>query len=84
MIEKGGFVMFVDSLGNKRPALITNMFGEPDQHPAINVVIVNDDENQRDSYGLKIERFTSVVHRTNQYANGMYWHEIQYDVDISA
>jgi hypothetical protein len=52
---------------------VTNCFGPLESKPSINVVVVNNDENQTDTYGRKIERFTSVVHESNQYAHGNYW-----------
>jgi hypothetical protein len=69
-------VTYVDSLGRERPALVTNCFGPPESNPSINVVVVNDDENQTDTYGRKIERFTSVTHQSFQYAHGNYWKPI--------
>lgn len=69
----GSPVTYVDSTGHARPALVTNCFGPLESNPSINVVVVNDDENQTDTYGRKIERFTSVVHESNQYAHGNYW-----------
>jgi hypothetical protein len=72
----GSVVTYVDSTGHDRPALVTNCFGPLESKPSINVVIVNDDENQTDTYGRKIERFTSVVHQSNQWAHGNYWKPI--------
>lgn len=72
----GSLVVYVDSLGRERPALVTNCFGPLEGNPSINVVVVNDDENQTDTYGRKIERFTSVTHQVNQYAHGNYWKPI--------
>jgi ureidoglycolate hydrolase len=72
----GSPVVYVDSLGRERPALVTNCFGPLESNPSINVVVVNDDENQTDTYGRKIERFTSVVHQSSQYAHGNYWKPI--------
>lgn len=73
----GDHVVFVDSLGKERQALVTNVFGpynpEADEFPCINVVFVNDDANQTDTYGRKLERLSSVVHVTRQYAHGNYW-----------
>jgi hypothetical protein len=72
----GSPVTYVDSTGHVRPALVTNCFGPLESKPSINVVVVNDDDNQTDTYGRKIERFTSVVHQDNQYAHGNYWKPI--------
>lgn len=69
----GSRVVYVDSLGRERPALVTNCFGPLESNPSINVVVVNNDENQTDTYGRKIERFTSVTHQSFQYAHGNYW-----------
>jgi hypothetical protein len=77
-MQVGEFVIYVDPVGKERPALITAVWGGPNDlnPPALNVVFVNDDENQKDNYGRKIERMSSVVHRTNQHAHGQYWKAI--------
>jgi len=75
LVAVGKRVTYVDSVGQPHDALVTAVWGEPEQNPAINVVVVNLDEGQRDTYGQKIERFTSVVHKTNQSAHGFYWTE---------
>jgi hypothetical protein len=72
----GSTVIYVDSLGRERNAIVTNCFGPLESKPSINVVVVNDDENQTDTYGRKIERFSSVVHEANQFAHGNYWKPI--------
>lgn len=41
--------------------------------PSVNVVYVSDDAGEHDPYGNQIKRNTSVVHRTQQSAHGMYW-----------
>lgn len=71
MVKVGDIVSYYDSYGREHKALVTNVFGE--NKPAINVVYVSDDENRTDTFGRQIERQTSVVHRDNQYAHGMYW-----------
>jgi len=73
MVEVGKFITYVDSVGRERDALVTAVWGNPEHNPAINVVVINNDENQRDDYGRKLERFTSVVHQSNQSAHGFYW-----------
>jgi hypothetical protein len=75
-IKVGGSVIYVDPTGHDRNALVTAVWGPPESNPSINVVVVNDDENQTDTYGRKIERFTSVVHQSNQYAHGNFWKPI--------
>jgi hypothetical protein len=76
VVSIGSFVTYIDSLGRERPAIVTNMFGPIESNPSINVVVVNLDEAQTDSYGRKIERFTSVVHHSHQYAHGNKWKPI--------
>lgn len=72
MVKVGDSVTYVDPVAKERPALVTAVWG--DEIPcSINVVYVNDDENQSDSYGRKIERSTSVPHRLQQTAHGNYW-----------
>jgi hypothetical protein len=66
-------VVYIDSLGRERPALVTNCFGPLESKPSINLVVVNLDEDQTDTYGRKIERYTSVVHHSHQYAHGNKW-----------
>jgi len=75
MLKVGDPVTYVDSLAKERPALVTAVWGNFDNGnvPAINIVIINLDENQSDSYGRKIERWTSVVHQSRQPAHGNYW-----------
>ena len=41
--------------------------------PSVNVVYVDGDETKVDPYGRQIARSTSVVHRSNQAAHGMFW-----------
>lgn len=69
----GSPVIYIDTLGRERPALVTNMFGPLESNPSINVVYVNLDEDQTDSYGRKTERASSVVHHSHQYAHGNKW-----------
>jgi hypothetical protein len=64
----GQHVVYVDERGVARDALVTANWGS-----SINVVVVETDENQTDSYGRKIARETSQVHRSNQQAPGRYW-----------
>lgn len=72
----GSHVIYIDTLGRERPALVTNMFGPLESNPSINVVFVNIDEDQTDSYGRKTERASSVVHHSHQYAHGNKWKPI--------
>lgn len=71
MIE-GQHVIYVDPTAVARQALVTAVHGTGET-PSINVVLVDHDPNQRDSYGAKIKRETSVVHQSNQSARGNYW-----------
>jgi hypothetical protein len=72
----GKAVTYVDSHGVPRAAIVTNVFnGMNGGADGVNVVVVNDDESQKDDYGRKIQRFTSVCHKSAQPAHGNYWHE---------
>lgn len=74
MVKEGDAVEFFDPYGTKFDALVTNVFGGPGiTYPSVNVVFASGDESKKDPYGRQLERYTSVVHRTNQYAHGMYW-----------
>lgn len=69
----GGSVTFVDTRGRQCPALVTNIHGEIEHNPAINVAFVSLDEAQTDDYGRKTARASSVVHSSNQSAHGNYY-----------
>lgn len=81
----GDMVIFTDSVGEDRNALVTAVFGEathnpgPDDPerwdmPCLNAVWVAKDESKQDPYGRQIERDqTSIVHVTWQPAHGNYW-----------
>lgn len=75
----GDHVVYVDSRGRTRDALVTaiheGMKPEPGAQPGVNVVLVSDDEAREDSYGRQVERETSVVHEASQPAHGNYWRE---------
>lgn len=72
-VHVGDHVIYVDHYGKARDALITAVWGQADQCPAINVVFVTNDEARKDQYGNQIERDSSVVHESNQAAHGNYW-----------
>jgi len=66
----GAHVKYVDECGVTHDALVTASWGT-----SINVVLVNKDPNQTDSYGQKLVRETSQVHKSQQQAPGRYWIE---------
>jgi len=72
-VREGISVRYYDEHGKEHEALVTAVWGQPDQTPAINVVYVTSDETKRDPYGKQIERETSVVFSDNQSAHGRYW-----------
>ena len=71
-VSKGSYVVWYDPYGRAHDALVTNVWGEGDT-PSINVVVVNLEDGQTDQYGQKIQRETSVVHRSSQHAHGRFW-----------
>lgn len=77
MVKVGDWVIYVDEKGQEHNALVTCVFSHTlppkDEDTSINVVIVNPDPNQEDSYGRKMLRETSVVHKERQPAHGQYW-----------
>lgn len=80
MVKIGDAVTFVDRQGKPRRALVTAVFSSypgraTEGYPALNVVIVSDDEKRDDSYGRQIEHETSIPHQGNQAAHGYYWQE---------
>jgi hypothetical protein len=68
----GDSVMFINSLRQETPALVTAVWSPT----CINVVIVSDDVNQTDTYGRQIQRYTSVMHKSCQgeVIYGMVWY----------
>ncbi len=72
-VKVGQHVIWHDPYGKPFEALVTAVWGPADQKPSINVVVVNLEDGQRDDYGQKIKRETSVVHEDNQSAHGRYW-----------
>lgn len=75
MVKEGDIVIFADPLGKEHNALVTTVFGTGMEFPSVNLVYVSTDETKTDQYGRQIERNTSVVHESNQYAHGMKWRE---------
>ena len=84
--QPGQTVVFVDEHGKRHDALLTAVHGEAmmvndrlrdgekvEYQPCVNLLFVTGDEAKRDPYGLQIERESSVVHRCDQSAHGMYW-----------
>lgn len=63
----------MDAVGKHHNALVTAVWGTIEQVPCINIVIVSTDEAKQDQYGRQLERNTSLVHKTNQAAHGMYY-----------
>lgn len=67
----GQTVNFMDSGCVMRNALVTAIHGELVYEqgelvyaPCVNLVTVSTDLNKRDNYGIQIERFSSVNHRS--------------------
>ena len=67
----GTVVDYYDPRGERHDALITNVFGPQ----CCNVVFVNDVEGQKDNYGNKLLRVTSLMHGTFMQAHGNFWLE---------
>jgi len=67
--------VFVDEHGKSHNALVTRDWSivSSGQPGAVNLVYVVDDASKTDSYGLQIDRRTSVPHQDSQSAPGMYW-----------
>lgn len=61
--------IYVDTLGQRHAGLITAVWGAR----SCNLVYVNTEEGQEDSYGQKIARATSCPHRSAQTAPGNYF-----------
>ncbi len=73
--DVGTACVFFDTRGRAYPALITNVFGPQ----CVNVVYVNDVEGQKDAYGQKLIRASSVIHGSMQQAHGYFWLKVGED-----
>lgn len=73
MPKVGESIIYVDELGKARSALVT-IVGFDKPNTWINVAFVNDDPNQTDSYGRKLERRSSVPAWSEGWT-GNYWRE---------
>lgn len=71
VVQVSQAVVFVDPTGEHHAALVTAVWG-PD---CVNIVFVTQEEGQTDTYGQKIQRYTSVMHRKLQQAHGNYWYD---------
>ena len=77
----GTTVIFVDPLGVRRQALVTQWHCSDNreewlrlqQETCCNLVWVTNDEKRRDTYGQQLIRESSVVHKSSQPAHGNYW-----------
>ena len=67
--HQGTACTYVDPRGRAYDALITAVWGPQ----CVNVVYCNDVDGQRDNYGQKLLRATSVMHGGVQQAHGNYW-----------
>lgn len=72
-LKVGCVVVWVDAHGVQHDALVTAVWGKPDEQPCINLVYVDADAAKHDNYGRQIARQTSVVYRTKQAAHGWYY-----------
>jgi hypothetical protein len=66
-------VIYIDSHRKPRRALVTKVWNSVGNLPGCNLVVVCDDESKTDGYGRQIERFTSVVHLSQNAAKGWCW-----------
>jgi hypothetical protein len=67
--HRGKACVYFDPRGRAYDALITEVWGPQ----CVNIVYVNDNEEQRDSYGQKLLRSTSLMHGSVQQAHGNYF-----------
>ena len=67
--DRGTVVDFYDPRGRRYDALITEVWGPQ----CVNLIYVNDVEGQKDSYGQKMLRQSSVMHGSYMQAHGNFW-----------
>lgn len=66
MDKRGLFVIYLDERKQAHHALITNDFNTTMNGP-VNLVFVTTDIDKQDSYGMQLERRTSVAHISQGY-----------------
>lgn len=71
-VEIGDPVVYHDPKGQPYNALVTCVHTRAPHH-CVNLVIVSNDENERDQYGRQIRRVTSVYHGSYAAVHGVYW-----------
>lgn len=80
--KPGQIVLFTDENGKTHNAIVTCFhygYNSVEEHksrhgePCINLVYTSSDERKEDCYGRQLERNTSVVHKSHQWANGMFY-----------
>lgn len=69
----GDVIIYVDEVSVEHDALVTVYWGGEQPNGALNCVYVSTDENKRDSYGVQIERASSVSRQSEHTAHGRYW-----------
>lgn len=80
-LEHGCHVIYVDEVGVRHDALLTECWGvrEVDLEdktvmaPSINLVFILKAADRRDQWGQQKEHRSSCVHRSLQAAHGNYW-----------
>lgn len=70
MVEIGEMVIYVDEKKVTHYALVTAVHGDPEDKPSINLVYVSGNPAEIDPNGRQISRQSSVVHESNQPAEG--------------
>lgn len=73
--EIGDAVIYTDTNGVDRAALVTAVWGAPSggSCPMLNLAYVSGDDNRQDSYGRQMLREGSVSHVSDAGAHGRYW-----------
>lgn len=65
----GDVVVWHDPKGNAYNALVTTVWSKT----MLNLVMVSNDENQKDGYGRQIQRQASAPHKRVTNVHGFYW-----------
>ena len=73
MVNQGDVVMFKDTMGIVKPALVQHVHGPK----YINIIVISSDANKEDSYGRQIEHETSVPIKEDYCIAGRHFYEIE-------
>jgi len=75
VVKVGDAVIYIDPVRKKHPALLTEVHGEENSKPAVNLIWVSDNPAETDPYGSQTKHECSCCHIDNNSAGANCWTE---------